>query len=291
MRPSLKPFCKSYLQRENFLFHYKLMVLVVFLDIDGTIIGDITYQVLEWEIISAVSPKKLAGFRSRLAQTLKEGMLRPFLAEFMSTTAPPQTYIFPYTASDDKWASFLVPVIEQVTGVKFMRPILSRKNCGFHANTFTKSLSLACKSIHRSIKKDLPNVSLSQLEKSCVLIDNNDTLVESRSKWIACPTYNHIQPTNVLSMLSEDEIQANLRDIIHILEKYGFSDMSSQSSLRLFYSMYYLKVAKLYKTHSSMSSETRRDDFWLKLANVMSQLIRKDALSRDNFIKLSAAYL
>lgn len=260
------------------------MVLIVFIDIDGTIVGDITYQVLEWEILSTITPKKVAGFRSKLAQSLKDGMLRPYLSDFMSSTAPPQTYIFAYTASDDKWAAFLVPVIEQVTGVKFMRPILSRKNCGFHSNTYTKSLSLACKLIHRTIKKELPKISLSQLERSCVLIDNNNTLLESRSKWISCPTYNHTQPTNVLSMLTEDEIQANLKDIITILEQYGFNDLSSQSSLRMFYSAYYLKLAKLYKTHST-SSESRRDDFWLKAANVMSQLIRRDALTRDHLIK------
>jgi hypothetical protein len=261
------------------------MVLVVFLDIDGTIIGDITYQVLEWEILLAVSPRKLAGFRSKLAQILKDGMLRPYLADFMSTTAPPQTYIFPYTASDDKWAAFLVPVIEQVIGVKFMRPILSRKNCDFHANSYTKSLSLGCKSIHRIIKKEIPKITISQLEKCCVLIDNNNTLSESHSKWIACPTYNYTQPTNVLSMLSEDEVSAHLRDIIRILEKYGFNEMGSQNSLRMFYSLYYLKLAKLYKTHSG---ESHKDDFWLKISNTMTYLIRKNALSRDHLMKSAA---
>jgi hypothetical protein len=259
------------------------MVLVVFLDIDGTVVGDITYQVLEWELLSAIAPRKLNAFRARLAQTLKDGMLRPNLAEFMGASAPPQTFIFAYTASDDKWAAFLLPVIEQVTGIKFMRPILSRKNCRFQSNTFTKSLNSASRSIHSKIKKEYPKISLSQLEKSCVLIDNNNTLVESRSKCITCPTYDFLCPTNVLSLFSEDEVRDHLSDIVQTLEKYGFSELGSFSSLRSFYSAYYLKLAKLYKiNHQSQSS---RDDFWLKAASVMNHLVRKEAVTRDHLIR------
>lgn len=259
------------------------MVLVVFLDIDGTVIGDITYQVLEWELISTVAPRKLNAFRTRLMQTLKDGMLRPNLAEFMGASAPPQTFFFAYTASDDKWAAFLLPVIEQVIGIKFMRPILSRKNCSFQINTFTKSLSLACRSVHPKIKKEYPKISLSQLEKNCLLIDNNNTLVESRSKCVTCPTYHYIHPTNVLTLLSEDEIHDRLGDIIPILEKYGFTEMGSHSSLRMFYSAYYLKLAKLFKAHHQ--SPPSKDDFWLKAAGVMNHLVRKDVLTRDHLIR------
>jgi len=262
----------------------------IVLDIDGTIIGDISLQVCEWEILSKFHPKKLRQLRQSLIQQLQQGMLRSGLSDFLSAVKKENehTEFLVYTASEEKWAQFLIPCIEAACGYKFGRPIFTRKDCVHVTRNITKSLSKISSKIIKSYKSKYPAIRSSKsVVKNMIMIDNNNLLCSKEcNRCIECPTYSFLYPYNVLQHVDEGIIIKNYPTIANILERYDmFPSSQHVDSLGYFgmMSAYYGQLARVMKTKAS-SVKHKKDNMWYSIGNDMVAAMKKD-LTKENMVK------
>lgn len=256
---------------------------VILLDIDGTIIGDIGFQVCEWEILRLHASKRLPAFRNLLKSHLIKGMIRPHFADFITRLKSlyGNIHFYIYTASDDKWANFLVPCIEAVTNVKFERPIFSRRHCEYDGKVLNKSLTKVAPLIFTRLKHMYPELtSAKELIKHMCIIDNNNVLTDLPHRCILCPTYSYAYPYDVLKHVDETLIEKAIPAISKHMQTYGLLSMST-SSLEQFYTDYYLMLSKMYKAKSQMHKD---DNLWIIVMQSITNAYNK-GLSTDNMVK------
>jgi len=263
------------------------------LDIDGTVIGDITYQVAEWEILKLVDPRKLKVFKQNLIDHLRSGLLRPQLADFIMhlKTINSNSEFFMYTASDDKWAQFLVPCIEAACNVKFARPIFSRKHCIFTGHRCMKSLSKISNAVYNKVKSKMGFKKPAHVLEHMILIDNNNVLLDKEARrGIICPSYNYKQPYDVLRTVDLKLLHDNMYTVSKVLAKYDLIDdkmvnskYSSFQILAAYYGEFANRLNHLSKSSSAIDYESK-DKFWMKLANAIIALQQKK-VSKDTIVK------
>lgn len=94
-----------------------MIPLVVVLDLDGTIIGDITPQIVSWEICNDIKSSGGGNFYKPkdLYAKLQGGIIRPYFAEFIKSLKKniPNIEFFIFTASEKKWAMNIIGYIEK----------------------------------------------------------------------------------------------------------------------------------------------------------------------------------
>lgn len=261
--------------------------IVVLLDIDGTIIGDITTQVLEWEITSELNPGKLKQLKIKIKEHLQGGLVRPHFADFITSIKARHDNVefFVYTASDDKWANFLIPCIEQALSISISRPIFSRKHCIMNSGTLYKSFSKVAPLIHTKLKKKYGNLQVKHILKNMMIIDNNNVLIDNRKFCIHCSTYEWLDVYDVCRLL---EIKQNNFELLgRALKRYSYID-SVPHKLELLYSLYYTSLGKQFKTYSTLKHELQeqrdKDTFWLQISTYMLNALRKN-YDRDSIVK------
>ena len=177
------------------------------LDIDGTLIGDVSLFSISYNMIKPVPKSKviLNRLKRNLIYALKNGLMRPHLPQFIKYAKKQYNLkLFIYTASTYNWAHFLVPCLEKVLGVKFERPLYTRNECTSY--TMLKNLEYVSK--HADDKIPM------------IMIDNNKTLYRKvdKSRLIKCPTYNFRYYYNPISVFTYSEIVTNFESIIKILK-------------------------------------------------------------------------
>lgn len=265
------------------------------IDIDGTLIGDITYHVAEWEMLSKYDRKKLKTFKTQLIQSLQNGLLRPHVADFITHIKANNNRceFFLYTASDDKWAQFLVPCIEAACGCKFARPIFSRKHCLIIDKSIKKSLMNISTAVFNKLKNNstLNLRKPTQVYDNMILIDNNKVLLDKEQrKCIICPSYDYECSYDILRLIDTNILAANSQGIASILQKYDFIDPkeSSRASgqfgiIALYYEGYAMTLRTMHKTIIAQERQ-RRDKFWLNLANAIVALQLKH-VNKESIVK------
>ena len=277
-----------------------------FLDIDGTMIGDITPQICEWVILKNLGLKsKMAQYRKNLIAQLHSGLLRPGLADFLDFLKSKYGHIelFVYTAADPVWAATIVPCIEEVTGIRFNRPLFTRTHC--EGQKMLKSLnrvmpvaakacSLSSSSSREKGKDKKKKEKMKRIENNVVLIDNSPVLKENEmNKWIVCPTYGYVDHYDVLRSLNEETLKSVYGNLIPILINHGLFPSSSASASAIASSIDYITFKGLYferlagLLHHSMSTQEKTHSkkekgYWHQLAQVMNQ---NDSNLKDNTIK------
>ena len=230
--------------------------LAIIIDVDGTIIGDIVPQVIEWQLILQYNKGSMRQFKKQLIEILKNYLIRPGLREFMTHIkgSYPNVHFFVYTASEHKWAQFLTPCIEAALGISFQRPIFTRNHMVFcHASgTYKKSLAKILPQINKSSKATMTL-------KNCVLIDNNDTLVANESsRLIICSTFDYRIFQDPLRYIPIEKVEKNLTNIIKLLNQVdNFHSMKPVSSFNKFYANYYKLVSRLMFVNCN-----RNDGMW-----------------------------
>lgn len=257
--------------------------LFIVLDIDGTIIGDISLQVCEWEILRRFHPKKLRQLRQSIIQQLQSGMMRSGLADFLSLIKKEyeHTEFLLYTASEEKWAQFLIPCIESACGFKFGRPIFTRKDCVHVSRNITKSLSKISGKVMKSYKSRYPTLKNTKaIVKNMIMIDNNNLLCSKEvNRCIECPTYNFMYPYNVLQHVEDHVLQKEFQTVANILAKYDMfpnTSLSHVDALGYFgmMSAYYVSLARMMKSKAA-SVKHKRDSMWFHVANDIIASMRK----------------
>jgi len=260
---------------------------VIFFDIDGTLIGDIAAQVCEWSLLKTYDSGKLSQFKKNLIVQLSHGLLRPNLSNYIDflKMRHDRSELYIYTASDPKWAAFLIPCIEAVSGVKFNRPIFARNHCLIVNQEIKKSLAKVLPKVLVKLKREYESISLSDLKHQSILIDNNHVLLKNESsKCILCPSYTYSEMYDSTRLISEDILHNNFVEISMVLATYGmFPNISNtkQFSYQVFKALYFNNLGKNITTSisqlklndsSSSSTVKKPDQFWNRLGSVMSKM-------------------
>lgn len=249
--------------------------LVIYLDFDGTIIGDITPQVTEWEIVSKFSPKELKSYKESLRADVAVGnIMRTGLPKMLSTikSSHPNVEFYIYTASDGVWANTVIPCVEAAADIQFNRPILSRKNC--LQQTMEKSLRLIAPIVYRRLKTKYTALkSADQVYQNSILIDNTDVLIdEERHRCIQCPTYNGTYWTDLLRHVPIDTQKRNYLEISIVLRSIGlFPKVSSKEHFTFdeFRAMYYHALSEHIKSSLKDRKKNKSDNLWPVLTKIL----------------------
>jgi hypothetical protein len=255
--------------------------LIIIIDLDGTIIGDITPQIMTYDLVKNF---KIAGYKfahdlTDLRSKLKNGLVRPYFSDFITTiskTIPVEFFV--YTASEKSWAELVIKSIEVSHNIRFNRPIFSRQYCVYSEKEkeYKKSLSLIRPSIIRFLKKKY-HVSFTKqdLEKSTVIIDNTNVYHSNDQKHLLlCPTYNYKVPENIVSHLKQEQYKKHYMLINNTLNKY--LTLSNTSNFTIFERDFYRYYLSFLESQSKNNARYIQDRFWLYLRDIIiTKNIRK----------------
>lgn len=193
----------------NILMAQASKPLVIVLDVDGTIIGDIRPQLQLVDLHNSLKKhdKKAGVFNVREFQArLRQGIVRPYFTKFIKKMkeSVPNVEFFIYTASEKKWAHFLIPHIEKAVGIKFNRPIFTRSNCVIVNNECKKTTASIMPGVLKSLKSKYGILSKKDLEDRILIIDNTQEVFDQHNKQflLHCPTYDFKYPENIPTYVS-----------------------------------------------------------------------------------------
>lgn len=263
--------------------------LVIVIDLDGTVIGDILHAVAEREIVTSLCPDHAQArvqMKNEHTSRMRHGVVRPRFDAFVRKVEEcnrgtgRHVELFVYTASEDNWALYVVSLLEAAVGFKVNRPIFSRKHCVPGPDgAFFKLLTPLCPSIVSSLRRKKYNISLLSLQENIILIDNNPSVIrteQDKIRLVVCPTYNFLTAFDILSHVHVDIIHERYEAIARTLipfgmypashEKDGGPPRSPRHFLRIYYSGL---VERLKKTTRSGNGAELRDRFWVRMKNAI----------------------
>lgn len=211
-------------------------MLVLLLDIDGTLIGNISPQLMLWDMGSKIHLKP-SIVKSAIQQSLKNGVVRPYFKEFFDGLSAHGVEFFIYTASEKHWAEYIVKQIEQAYNVKFNRPLFTRNNCTPCGGDYTKHIHKVMPAIMRTLKRKHTYLTFKDLRNRVIAVDNNQVYKDPR-QLILCETYDMYLPENIPAIVSQTEYSKH-HDVLHqLLHSYKFF-MKKTSNYLKFQRHYY----------------------------------------------------
>ena len=211
---------------------------VMLIDIDNTIIGNITPQIIEYSYISSLEKSKefyrrRKDFIERLKDHLSTtGLMRPGFADFCLTCKDNGIPILLYTASEDKWAKFLMPRIQAAVNVILERRTGSTRTIKF-AGMFTRYNSLVQtpgklnqqKSLDKISKRLLLKLkkknlvgqqeSIAKILKRTILIDNIPRNLKEDDHQVLVKSYDF---EHWYTMFTKDDVLYNLGGVLNVLD-------------------------------------------------------------------------
>lgn len=253
------------------------MSTAVLLDLDGTIIGDINAAVCEFEILTSYCPQKLPVFKAMLSSQLKStSIIRPGFDTFMKALQKRDIDVFVYTASDTKWAKFLVPLIEQAVGVPFAKPLFTRTHCKFSNGNYIKPCKAVMASMCASMKKrNRPGIqNVADLADRVMYVDNNDVIrrdVPYAPELVLCPTYDYRLDHDVLRLVPENVLAVHWQGIYGKLVQYELMPRFSGVSKDTMRIAYYKSLAKALSSQRVANKVYVTDVLWLTLRQVFER--------------------
>lgn len=245
---------------------------VILIDLDGTLIGKVNCLVCEYDLAHALDKKKVKAVRDAVISRLRYGIIRPHFhafCKYVQQTVDREGYeLFVYTASEAKWASFLVPCIEAALNVKFNRPLFTRNNC--IGPECKKSVAKIMPTIFSRLRKRYPAMThVRDLYPRVILVDNTPTVLgqDDAFRLVHSPTYAYNYVYDVLARLDVDTVHRRFAHIIPILAAYGLypSDAASHppSSYQEFAAIYYQRLgAAMGSLHADNARILATDTFW-----------------------------
>jgi hypothetical protein len=254
-----------------------LLPTVLLLDLDGTIVGDITPQVCEYEILMDYCPDQLRHMKQFLLAKLQySNIIRPHFKEFMKLMNHKGVEIFLYTASDPKWANFIVPAIEKAVGFKLNRPLFTRSQCKMINGNYRKPMKIILKSIFTNLKRryhDLKNIS--DLNQQILFIDNYNVMIQDAAYNIGlalCPTYNYIQHYDVLRFIPDDVFTKKFVSISVKLMQYKLIPTIDTSKLSpdKIMMIYFQNLSKNITSRRIHQKQYSQDKMWMILDRIFS---------------------
>jgi hypothetical protein len=240
-----------------------MIPLVVVLDLDGTIIGDITPQIVSWEICNDIKSSGGGNFYKPkdLYAKLQGGIIRPYFAEFIKSLKKniPNIEFFIFTASEKKWAMNIIGYIEKACNIKFNRPLFTRQHCLLVDSEYKKCIKKISPTIMRSLKKKYNLNDVSQLNDQILIVENNDVYQANQRKYnVFCKTYDFKYPENIGAMFDQNEYKKHWQIINKYTSKYcGFASTSDFFKFQKnFYSYYILTVNQVESRNKIFNNDT-----------------------------------
>jgi hypothetical protein len=241
------------------------MIPYIFIfDIDGTLIGDITPQVMIYDIVEEIrkhnSKEKIKI--DDIHYKLKNGILRPHFINFINDIKkhyyPAEFFI--YTASQKKWAEQLIKYIEGAIDIKFNRPIFTRNDCMYINGELKKSISRIKGKIQNSLKKKYETVNLND---RILMIDNSRVFQVNDTNIVYCPTYKFKYPENIPNIISRNIYEKYFKVIYENISKYSLTIPFTSSYLKFQKYYYQNYIREIFNMNKS------DDKFWLILKEIL----------------------
>lgn len=234
-------------------------MLVFVLDLDGTVVGNISHQILLHEICKITKKKfNLVEFRQKLAKVI----LRPHVIDFLKRS---NSEFFIYSAGSRTWVEFIIKQIEIVAKMKFNRPLFTRDEC---LTDYKKCLTSILPKIDKVLKKKY-NQTFTPL-----IIDNNDVYIDN-SNLLLCSTYDGYFAENLPSIIDISLYKKYYKEINRLLKTYLNIDIDT-NNYKHFQYIYYTKYIQLLKAKKS------NDTFFYKLERNLRNIteFNKDTISK-----------
>jgi hypothetical protein len=281
----------------------KLPFIIIF-DIDQTIIGDITMQTIEnnlLEYIYNICKKKGINTKCQyidldMQDELKNGLLRPYVREFIETCNEKfkNVEVFFYTNSTYKWTNkILGKNIEKALNIKVNRPFFTKENS--MSQDIKKSLPnvypLIIKSLIKKypLMKDQRNTEYILNNRTIFIDDIKDNIISYTNRQLVCSAYNYFSYYDIYEKLinkynmnpeifNDKDILKYMEDNnIYIYNKNGSAFQKDKD---------YIRLAHMYKKkHSQLSSELYKNiDTYFKdlILKLSKKTIKGDCLTDKN---------
>jgi len=241
------------------------------IDLDGTIIGNCTYQCDIYNIMELIKNSKkkdLNKYKILCDKSLNDSynnkslLIRPHFFYFVESMKKlyPESYFYIYTASEKKWAIKEISIIEKNNNFKFDRPFFTRDNCIIDNNgnikkSITKILPL--------IKKNVKMHASYDIKKHLLIIDNNPTFIDYKDNLLLCPTYNYIKFNNLKDVVPYEINCNNIKNYVTRLTKEQriCRNYDTQECSEKMYKWLYKKCKKINKYNMRYLN----DNFWKDL--------------------------
>lgn len=270
---------------------------VLIIDMDGTMIGNITPQLCEYTLLIMTYQKnKMKDLKRTIVRHLREGVMRPGLTQFLEHVKNSDMEAFVYTASDDRWAKFMVPCIEEATGFRFNRPLFTRKHCTQvgHGSTvdYRKSLARISPHIRRALKT---NMNTHDVVENAILIDNKaDVLLHpdrESHRHVTFPTYNATFYYDVLANIELPVLTKNMPQISDTLECHGLFPSSKKNgrvststaeapTLGPFYLDFFSALRdRMRESYRETETHWKDDRLWHVLRSALSEKVKTHRFS------------
>lgn len=235
---------------------------VFLIDLDQTIQGNISPQIREYILCKSINIKPSVKFYQG---DFENGLLRPYFKlfiKYIKMNYKNKIELFVYTASEKKWANYIIPIIETLIDFKFNRPILNRTHCNMNEKEH-KSISYVDKHVLRTLKKKYQYVNnINDLKNRIFLIDNNYVLKES-PYLIKCPSYDHTVFVNTLRNIPENIQKQKYKEIGESL--FNLKPKSYFHMLKIVYDQSF----KQYIMYEENNSMYKNDKFWKVVVKIM----------------------
>ena len=266
---------------------------IFLLDLDGTIIGDCSYQcdiyniqeIIRKNIIlknTNIQLVNLAKYKSQCDKNLEHcynlqsKLLRPHFATFMSEMRKkfPNSYFFIYTASEKTWANKEILIIEKQNNIKFNRPIFTRDNCiKDSSGNIKKSVNKILPQLLKALK--IPKTQMATATgtifgNNIIIIDNNPTFIDYTDHLLLCPTYDYLKFHNLwenipLEYAKIGELKQFVSRLIASKKMYVKNNPANSIILEKLHKWLYRKYKKVNKYNNKYTNDT----FWLNLTTLI----------------------
>jgi|TARA_B110000259_G_scaffold188265_2_gene246057 hypothetical protein len=251
--------------------NYKSTPLVLLLDLDNTIIGDISPQIKEYYLIKDINKKLTKINKNRikyntglLNEELEKYIIRPKFSKFLrNINKYDNIELFIYTASEKNWANYIIKQIQKVVDYKFNVPIFTRDDLVLNEKgNYKKSINhikpLIIKSLKKKKKYDLDNINY------IALIDNLKNILIEKEKLIKCPEFDYRHQINYLRMIPENILK---KQYIIVEEKFN---LKHSNNLYDFYEKYYQMLNTHYKL-TKKNENHLNDKYWFHFSQILKQ--------------------
>lgn len=253
--------------------------LVILLDLDGTIIGDISPQVCEYEILNELQPSQLKTFKELLtAQLRSTAVVRPGFFDFVRCAQAKGIELFVYTASDSRWASFFVPILEKALSVKLNRPLFTRSHCRLVNGEYRKPTRAVLHSVFNSLKRKYKGLrTMSDLNQQIAMIDNSNVLMHDAPfsvGLVLCKTYDYLHNYDVLRLITDETLANKTSQIVHKLVQYRLlssSNLLDTASCDRIRSGYFRTLSDDLLSKRSLRRTQVRDQMWPELTRIFQK--------------------
>lgn len=257
------------------------------LDLDGTIIGNCTYQCDIYNIQELIKSSKkthLNKYKILCDKCLNDSynekslLIRPHFFYFIQSMKKlyPHSYFYVYTASEKKWANKEIAIIEKNNNFKFDRPLFTRDNCIIENDGNIKK-SIA--KILPIIKKHVKFSPTYDIKKHLLIIDNNPTFIDYQDNLLICPTYNYIKFNNLNEIVPYEDNSNIINSYVNKLTKEQriCKNYNNQECMEKIYKWLYKKCKKI----NRYNSKYLNDNFWKNLVVLIKNYSIKHYTSKN----------